>query len=318
MTDTNNKIFLVKGALGGLVLLVVYFFILSFSLSFSHAILRLTEMWYWILPLVVGFSLQVGLYFFVRNAIRLKKIKNPTATVGATAGVSAGAMVACCAHHLVDILPILGLSATFLFLSEYQTLFIIFGILSNIVAIVFMIEIIKKHSLYNETGLLNKVVQFNIKIIRDLTIASAVLILLFSFLMIKSNNTNNVNNPIANTTTESPLANTITLSKETNSGGGLSIDAEPINFIFGEQVKFKIDLSTHKGDLDFDLTKKAILIDANNNEYTPLEWEGGNGGHHLSGILIFPAIKKTENMKLIISDVYDVEEREFMWNLSEI
>ena len=64
--------------------------------------------------------------------------------IAATGGISATSMVACCAHHLVDVLPILGFSALFLFLAKYQLFFIILGITSNIIGIIFM-EILKRY-----------------------------------------------------------------------------------------------------------------------------------------------------------------------------
>ena len=63
------------------------------------------------------------------------------ATVTSTA-VSGMAMVACCAHHLIDLLPILGLSVAALFLSEYQEQLLIFGVVANIIGIAMMLWII--------------------------------------------------------------------------------------------------------------------------------------------------------------------------------
>lgn len=51
-------------------------------------------------------------------------------------------MVACCAHHLVDLIPILGLSAATLFLSEYQEQFLIFGIVANLIGMGMMFWLI--------------------------------------------------------------------------------------------------------------------------------------------------------------------------------
>lgn len=313
MINKDNRKFYIKGVLSGIILLFLYFLVLSLTNSFSHAITRLTEMWYWILPLVVGFGLQVGLYFFVRD--RIKKLKNSTATVGATAGVSAGSMVACCAHHLIDVLPILGLSVAFLFLSTYQTLFLILGILSNIVAVIFMLEIIKKHSLHKNTGILNKISNFNIKAIKSWSIVGAVIILLFTFLIIQNNTKGNIATAVVSDVLQTDSELTQFLPSKINDGGGLSIEVKPIDFSFDTQAKFEITLDTHQGDLDFDLTKKAVLFDAENNKYLPLEWQGKSGGHHITGILVFPMIKKTEKIKFIINDIYNVKEREFLWSL---
>ncbi|MFQ5614859.1 MAG: hypothetical protein ACE5GO_00085 [Anaerolineales bacterium] len=52
------------------------------------------------------------------------------------------AMVACCAHHVTDVLPILGLSAAATFLAEYQTLFMLVGLGTTLVGIAVMLIIL--------------------------------------------------------------------------------------------------------------------------------------------------------------------------------
>jgi hypothetical protein len=48
----------------------------------------------------------------------------------------------------------------------------------------------------------------------------------------------------------------------------------------------------------------------------PQTWEGGRGGHHLSGNLIFPTVSQdARSIKLIIKDIYGVSQREFLWAL---
>lgn len=37
-------------------------------------------------------------------------------------------MVACCAHHVTDVLPVLGLTATTTFLAEYRLYFMVLGL----------------------------------------------------------------------------------------------------------------------------------------------------------------------------------------------
>ncbi len=112
----------------------------------DHALDQTTRLWYWVLPLAGGFGVQVGLFSFIRQAIR-KRGKGGTASVGATGGVSAGSMAACCAHHLADVLPFLGLSGVAGFLIDYQTPFIVLGIASNVVGITLMLEVIQRHHL---------------------------------------------------------------------------------------------------------------------------------------------------------------------------
>jgi hypothetical protein len=45
-------------------------------------------------------------------------------------------MLACCAHHLVDLLPLVGLSAAAVFLNAYKTPLVLVGIGMNVVGIV--------------------------------------------------------------------------------------------------------------------------------------------------------------------------------------
>jgi hypothetical protein len=44
-------------------------------------------------------------------------------------------MVACCAHHATDVLPLVGLSAAATFLAEYLILFMLVGLTMNLVGI---------------------------------------------------------------------------------------------------------------------------------------------------------------------------------------
>jgi hypothetical protein len=45
-------------------------------------------------------------------------------------------MLACCAHHLVDLLPLVGLSAAAVFLNAYRTPLFLLGIAMNVFGIV--------------------------------------------------------------------------------------------------------------------------------------------------------------------------------------
>jgi hypothetical protein len=317
--NIENKKPIFWGIGGGLSLLIFYFLILGLANSFFHAIEQLQDLWYWILILVLGFSIQVGLYVHIRIQFRQRKTKAAGKELAASAGVSTGSMVACCAHHLVDILPILGLSAIFLFLAEYQVFFILLGIVSNIIGIIFMLEIIKKHSFYKKTGALNQLAKFNIKEIKGRAIIGAILILLVSFFWIRNSNTQNSfteSEPLPIKLEVSDEASIMSLPIRSNVAGNLSVDIKPIDFSFDNPIQFEISLNTHQGDLDFDLTEKSILFDDKGNKYPPLKWFGGSGGHHISGELSFPPINKNaKEMRLIIRDVYGVKEREFIWSL---
>jgi hypothetical protein len=139
------------GITAGMTLLTVYFLILSVAESFSHSIEQFKEMWYWISLLVAGFGIQAGLYTYIRGVMKLKKESGATtSTMAAAGGISTTSMAACCAHHITDILPILGVSAAVVFLNQFQNLFLTVGVLSNLIGISLMLKIIQKHSLYQQ------------------------------------------------------------------------------------------------------------------------------------------------------------------------
>ncbi len=64
--------------------------------------------------------------------------------MGAGGTTSTLAMVACCAHHVTDVLPILGLTAAATFLAQYRTAFMIVGLGTTLLGIVYMLRILIK------------------------------------------------------------------------------------------------------------------------------------------------------------------------------
>ena len=156
-------------------LLLVYIGIITLAEGIEHALDQTAELWYWVVALAGGFGIQAGLFSFIRQGLRERKA-SATASVATSGGVSAGSMAACCAHHLTDFLPLLGLSGLAAFLASYQLLFIIIGVLSNIVGITIMLETIQRH------GLSQKLAhwQWTMGWVKKGTLVSAVLILVIT------------------------------------------------------------------------------------------------------------------------------------------
>lgn len=291
---------IIIGTFGGLALLVFYFVFLTLVNSFSHAIFQFSQMWYWILILVIGFGFQVGFYSCIREAIRARQLKGPSGSLATSGTISAGSMIACCLHHLVDVLPIMGLAAASLFLIKYQTLFLVVGILSNLIGIVIMLEIIQKNNLAK--GFLKKISVFNMSQVKKIIIVLSLLVISTTFFLSGKPK----NQPEPKFIKDFPVM--------VNEQAGISFEVKPLDFNFNEQVKFEIKIDTHSGSLDFDLVKISFLEDDKGNKYQPLDWEGSSpGGHHRSGILIFPKINsQTKKINLIIQDV---SPRFFEWDL---
>ncbi len=313
----KNKKPVLIGIFGSLILLLIYFGILTIANSFSHAIAQFIEMGYWIVALVAGFGIQVGLYSYIRTSMHAKTAIAST-EIAATGGISTGSMIACCLHHLTDVLPIIGLSAA-VFLTEYQVLFMIVGILSNFVGITFMLGIIQEHKLFNiKKGSFKNLFKYNMKGVRNKTILLSIIIFFISLsLTMFKSPTESSTLPIDLVSEGGTVGQTISLQTMTNDEGRVTFDVTPIDFSYEEPVSFEIDINTHTGSLNFDLTEITVLEDDTGNKILPLDWDGSApGGHHRRGILSFPKLNgQTKSMKLIIKDVYDIPERVFIWDL---
>ncbi|MEP7378102.1 MAG: hypothetical protein ABI725_00915 [Chloroflexota bacterium] len=122
------------GVAGGALLLLVYLTIISLAQGFEHAVAQLAADATFVGLIAAGFSTQMALFAELRAVDRIHR-SSAAVTVGAT-GTSAAAMLACCAHHLVELLPLLGLSAAAVFLNAYKTPLFMLGIVMNMAGII--------------------------------------------------------------------------------------------------------------------------------------------------------------------------------------
>jgi hypothetical protein len=123
----------------------LYFGIVSWAESPRHALDFFWQDRWLVIPILLGFGIQVGLYSVLKLQLYLPNLTidtaqrasggAPAATMGAGGATSTIAMVACCAHHAADILPILGLTAAATFLAQYRTAFMVVGLVSNLIGI---------------------------------------------------------------------------------------------------------------------------------------------------------------------------------------
>lgn len=127
----------VKSAFLGSAGLTLFYFLLTFlvSKSLAHPFEQFLAFQPWMSILIVGFGIQAGLFSLVKKGFFV---------TGTGAGMSGISMVACCAHHAAEILPILGASGIALFLTIYQKQFLILGIIANLVGIIYMIILLTK------------------------------------------------------------------------------------------------------------------------------------------------------------------------------
>lgn len=136
----------VFGLAGSLLLVAVYFGIVSWAESPQHALEFFWADRWIVIPIILGFGMQSALYIILKKRLFLpiKETGPSGAMVGAGGATSSLAMVACCAHHVTDVLPILGLTAAAAFLAQYRTLFMLIGLGTTLAGIAVMLAIILK------------------------------------------------------------------------------------------------------------------------------------------------------------------------------
>jgi len=127
-----------NGILAAAGLLALYAITMTLLSGWAAAVEQFLALWYLMIPLAIGFGIQVGLYTKMKATLRSKSMMT---TSGATSGA---AMLACCAHHATDVLPFLGLSGISIFLTRYQAPLLLGSIGINSIGICIMHKHLKR------------------------------------------------------------------------------------------------------------------------------------------------------------------------------
>ena len=143
MNSPAKRILLPLGAgvLGAIFLTGVYLGIVSLAESPRHALDLFWQDKAFVIPIILGFGTQVGLYTLLKKGLYMPRhVPAAGATTAAGGGMSTMAMVACCAHHVTDVLPLVGLTAAATFLANWKTPFMVVGLLTNLIGIAIMLR----------------------------------------------------------------------------------------------------------------------------------------------------------------------------------
>ncbi len=124
----------VVGLLGALALVGLYLGTITLAQGWGHAVQQLLEDRWFVSAIVAGFGTQLGLFTYLRGL----HARAPVGGVAASTGTSGVAMLACCAHHVTEILPILGLSGAAVFLNAYKAELLWLGITMNLAGVVYL------------------------------------------------------------------------------------------------------------------------------------------------------------------------------------
>jgi hypothetical protein len=299
------------GVIGGVLLLSIYFFIVSVANSFGHAVNEFGKLWYWIAALTVGFGIQVGLFTHVRQTVKIKQqLSGATTAVATGAGVSTVSMIACCAHHLSDLLPVLGLSVAAAFLVQYQLVFILAGVISNILGITYMLSIIARHKLYFEANRwLTWFAGLNYRRIFVVEAPLFFAVLLVGILSLNSGATA----AMSAVKQQQPLI----LEQREVAGNGVWVVVDGKYDPNQQRLDFNVRLTTHSGSLDFEVDKIAKLAINGKPQAISALWNGSApGGHHRSGRLSFKDVPGgIEKVVLELSAADRLGLRRFEWKV---
>lgn len=125
-----------------LLLFAVYFSILTLVSGWEFAQSQFAAYGYFVVSLSVGFGIQIALYQYIKSLVHdghgMGKV------VGVSGTTSTAAMISCCTHYLVNLVPILGVTGLATFVTQYQVSLFWVGILFNIAGIAYMANTIHK------------------------------------------------------------------------------------------------------------------------------------------------------------------------------
>jgi P-type Cu+ transporter len=124
------------GIAGTTALLGVYFSIITLVSGWTFAMNQFLQFWYFVVSLAVGFGMQIGLYTYLKNAVHKPNSSGKVLAVSGT--TSTGAMISCCAHYLVNILPVIGVTGFVSIISQYQMELFWIGLLFNVAGILYI------------------------------------------------------------------------------------------------------------------------------------------------------------------------------------
>lgn len=127
---------ILKGAAAAGVLLIFYFSVLTLVSGWDFTLVQFYQNWYWVLGLSFGFGIQIALFAYLRSL----RSYIPRGTVIVSGATSSLAMIACCSHYLVNIIPIIGLAGLTAIIGQYQREFFIVGAIFNLAGIGYLVS----------------------------------------------------------------------------------------------------------------------------------------------------------------------------------
>ena len=137
----NQENIILNGILAATALLSIYFITVSLVSGWSELIFQFSSFWYFIITLALLFGIQVSLYTYLKNILKKRAPSHILAVSGST---STAAMISCCAHYLVNFVPLLGTIGIITLITQYQIQLFWLGLLFNFGGLFYLLFQINK------------------------------------------------------------------------------------------------------------------------------------------------------------------------------
>lgn len=262
-------------------LLAIYFSALTLLSGWRFTVLEFSEFWPYITALSVGFGIQVALFLYLHRSVHAAhRAGRVVAATGSSSGI---AMLSCCTHYLVNLLPVLGATGLASMVGQYQVELFWVGLAANLAGIVYMASRIRA---FSRAG--------------SFAGQAAMTGLMAGILVLSSAN--------------APVQADSALPAQESYEGRVMVEVTPLEVTPGQPWRFEVSLNTHSVALSHDMAASTVLLAADGNELPAVEWSGdGPGGHHRSGVLIFATPHPAPERITLKIRAVAADERVFTW-----
>lgn len=273
MTPTSKAPAFGIGLLGAFALLLVYFGLLTALSGWTFTVDQFREFWPYIVALAIGFGVQVGLFTHLHRTLHAASGK----VVAATSATSGLAMLSCCTHYLVTLLPALGATGLVGFVGEYQVELFWFGLAANLAGILYIGR-------------------------RVISLSQASVVAAVAGLVI-------IASP--------PIARAEEFQTQTDRQGQVTVKVTPLSLkADGWSFEVSFDTHSVVLDHDVTAVAALIGPDGRGHKPLAWNGDPV-GGHHRQGILVFPPLDpRPSALTLKFRNVGPVPERSFSWPLA--
>lgn len=124
------------GVAASVLLLGVFFGVVTLVSGWSFTLSQFAAYWVFLVPLALGFGAQVGLFAYLRRLVGRHGTSGKV--VAASGTTSTAAMISCCSHYLVNLLPILGFTGFITVVAEYQIQLFWVGLALNLCGLIYI------------------------------------------------------------------------------------------------------------------------------------------------------------------------------------